>query len=88
MANEFEKPHTEDDRRVKQPTGSLASDFTNEVKHEIRETQATGDLVNPSQSDVLVQKHVTGIAGSFFVLIGAFLLLVIGGIYLYTHMHH
>ena len=78
---------TEDHRVVTQPSGSLASDFTGEVKQEIEEIKATGDPVNPSQSDVLIQKHVTGLAVSFFVLIGLFLLLVIVGFFLYTRSH-
>ena len=87
---ELENPRntkTVDHRVITQPAGSLASDFKTEVEQEIEEIKATGDPVNPTHSDVLVQKHVTGLAVSFFVLIGLFLLLVILGFFLYTRSH-
>jgi hypothetical protein len=56
-----------------------------EVKHEVHNIQRTKEPVDPTQSDVLVQKHFPGL---FIVLLGlvvVLLLLAIGGIAVYSH---
>jgi hypothetical protein len=83
-----EKTRTEDSRNVIQPNGDLPHDFVTEVRQEVNEIKGTGDVANPSQSDVLVQKHVTGLAISFFILIALILLAAIGGIYWYAQSNH
>ncbi len=57
----------------------LAEDLEDEVK---RETRAVPDS---SLSDMLVQRHVTGLAVSFFILIALFLLLAMGAIAFYGY---
>jgi hypothetical protein len=64
---------------VKDQVVELFHDLDTEVE---REVAAPHDS---SQSDVLVQKHLNGLAISFFVLIAIFLVAAIVGITLYTH---
>jgi hypothetical protein len=56
-----------------------------EVKHEVSHIKASKEPVDTSQSDVLVQKHVTKLSISLFVLIALILLAAIVGIALYAH---
>jgi hypothetical protein len=58
-----------------------------EVQHEVAHMQDSKVPVDPTQSDVLVQKHVTGISVILFAAIAVVLLLAIAGIYWYTHAH-
>ncbi len=64
---------------VKEQVVDLFQDLEHEVE---RETSPAHDS---SQSDVLVRKHVTGLAVSFFVLIALFLLAAIVAIAMYSH---
>jgi len=66
------------------PEGLYAA-LKDEVTHEVRHIENNKEPVDTSQSDVLVQKHVTGLAISFFVLIAIVLLAAIAGIALYAH---
>jgi hypothetical protein len=58
-----------------------------EVQHEVAHMQDSKVPVDPTQSDVLVQKHVTGISVILFVAIAIVLLIAIASIYWYTHAH-
>jgi hypothetical protein len=70
---------TEQDPSAKDQVLDLFHDLEHEVE---REASPAHDS---SQSDVLVKKHVTGLAVSFFVLISVFLVAVIVAITMYTH---
>jgi hypothetical protein len=65
--------------KVKDQIVELYEDLGHEIAVEV-------ETHDSSQSDVLVKKHVTGIAISFFILIGLGLLAAIAGIALYTHL--
>jgi hypothetical protein len=73
------------DPTVKEELTGFGKDLKNEVKNEVAEMQRTGDLVDPNHTDELVQKHVTGLSISLFVIIALVLLAAIGGIYWYSH---
>jgi hypothetical protein len=70
---------TEQHPSVKEQVVDLYKDLEHEVE---RESSPAHDS---SQSDVLVRKHVTGLAVSFFVLISVFLVAAIVAIARYTH---
>jgi hypothetical protein len=70
---------TEQHRSVKEQAIDLFQDLEQEVEREVSPAH------DSSQSDLLVKKHVTGLAISFFILIGIVLLAVIAGIAIYTH---
>jgi len=57
----------------------LYQDFEHEVE---REAQNPPDS---SQSDVLVRKHINGLAITFFILIALFIVAAIVGYAIYTH---
>lgn len=73
---------------VKEELTGFGKDLKGEVKHEVAEMKRTGDVVDPSHTDELVQKHVTGLSISLFVIIALVLLAAIGGIYWYSHANH
>ena len=76
------------DPTVKEELTGFGKDLKNEVKHEVREMRRTGDVVDPNHTDELVQKHVTGLSISLFLIIALLLLAAIGGIYWYSHANH
>lgn len=79
--------HRDEHKSVKEQAAELADDIVSEVKHEVHNIRYTKEPVDATQSDVLVQRHVTGLAISLFVLIAVILLIAIGGIALYAHQH-
>ncbi len=76
------------DPTVKEEIKGFGSDLKREVTSEAHEMDATRNLVDPNQTDELVQKHVTGLSISLFVIIALILLAAIGGIYWYSHANH
>ena len=64
---------------VKDQAVELYEDFKDEVKREAH------DPLDSSQGDLLVRKHLNGVAISFFVLIALALLVAIVGYAIYTH---
>jgi hypothetical protein len=72
-------PSAEEHQTAKEQIVELYKDLEQEVE---REASPAHDS---SQSDLLVKKHVTGLAVSFFVLIAVFLLAAIVAIAMYTH---
>jgi hypothetical protein len=62
---------------------SLLTALKTEVGQEVQNMERTGDLADPGQSDVLVQKHFPGLFIILLVLVTVLLLLAIGGIFLY-----
>ena len=64
---------------VKEQVADLFQDLEHEIEREVAVPH------DSSQSDVLVQKHVTGLAISFFVLIALFLVAAIAGIAIFMH---
>jgi hypothetical protein len=64
---------------VKDQTVELFEDFEHEVEREVHSPH------DSSQSDVLVRKHINGIAITFFILIALSLLAAIVGYAIYTH---
>jgi len=76
------------DPSVKEEVTGFCRDLKNEVKHEARQMSASGNLADPNTTDELVQKHVTGLSISLFVIIALVLLAAIGGIYWYSHANH
>jgi hypothetical protein len=70
---------TEQHHSAKDQVVELFQDLEHEVE---REASPAHDS---SQSDMLVKKHVTGLAVSFFVLISVFLVAAIVAIAMYTH---
>ena len=76
------------DTSVKEQVVGLGRDLKGEVKHEVRQMRATGSPADPNTTDELVQKHVTGLSISLFVIIALILLAAIGGIYWYSHANH
>lgn len=67
---------------------NLVQDVKGEVKHEIHRIHAVNEPVDPTHSDHVVRRHTAGLSISFFVAIGLFLLIVIGGIAIYTYANH
>ncbi len=76
------------DPSVKEEVTGFGRDVKNEVKHEAKQMNASRNLADPNTTDELVQKHVTGLSISMFVIIALVLLAVIGGIYWYSHANH
>ena len=67
---------------------NMVQDVKSEVAHEVHRIHMAKEPVDPTQSDHVVRRHVPGLSISFFLGIGLFLLLVIGGIAIYTYTHH
>ncbi len=84
----YEPTGTGPDPSVKEQVTGFGKDLKNEVKHEVRHMKATGAPADPATTDELVQKHVTGLSISMFLIIALVLLAVIGGIYWYSHANH
>ena len=78
----------EANKSVRQQTGEMVGEIAGEVKHEVHNIRYVKEPVDPTQSDVVVRRHVTGISISFFILIAIFLLAVIAGVAIYEHGHH
>src|ERR1700735_4048629 len=74
-------------KSVRQQAGEMVGDIAGEVKHEAHNIRYVKEPVDPTQSDKVVQRHVTGISISFFILIAIFLLAVIAGVAIYEHGH-
>jgi hypothetical protein len=74
-------------KNIKQQTGSMVDDIASEVKHEVHNIRYVKEPVDPTQSDQVVRRHVTGISISFFILIAIFLVAVIAGVAIYEHSH-
>jgi hypothetical protein len=64
---------------------SLLTAVKTEVQHEVHNIEYTKEPVDPTHSDVLVQKHVSGLFITLLIFVAVVLLLAIGGIALYTH---
>jgi hypothetical protein len=56
-----------------------------EVKHEVRKIEENKQPVDPTHSDVLVQKHFSGLAIILLILVALFLVAAIAGIAIYSH---
>jgi chloramphenicol 3-O-phosphotransferase len=80
-------PHPTKTDNADQVKDSLYGAVKDEVGFEVNQIAGTGKAVDPNHSDVLVQKHVTGVSISLFALILIILLAIIGGIAIYTHSH-
>jgi hypothetical protein len=76
------------DATVTEELTGFGRDLKTEVKSEVADIKRTGDVVDPNHTDELVQKHVTGLSISLFVIIALVLLAAIGGIYWYSHASH
>jgi hypothetical protein len=74
-------------KSVRQQAGEMVGDIAGEVKHEAHNIRYVKEPVDPTHSDVVVRRHVTGISISFFILIAIFLLAVIAGVAIYEHGH-
>lgn len=70
---------TDSHATVKDQVVELYQDFEHEVE---REAHSPHDS---SQSDVLVRKHINGLAITFFILIALSVLAAIVGLAMYTH---
>ncbi|HZL51959.1 MAG TPA: hypothetical protein VFC37_13530 [Terracidiphilus sp.] len=70
---------TDSHSTVKDQVVDLYKDFEHEVKREVRAP------LDSSQGDLLVRKHVNGLAITLFILIAVFLLAAIVGYATYTH---
>ncbi len=70
---------TDSHSTVKDQAVDLYKDFEREVKREVH------DPLDSSQGDLLVRKHVNGLAITLFILIAVFLLAAIVGYATYTH---
>ena len=64
---------------VKEQVVELYTDLEHEVKNEIN------NPLDSSQGDLLVRKHINGLAISFFILIALSIIVVIAGYAMYTH---
>jgi hypothetical protein len=64
---------------VKDQAVDLYKDLEHEVKHEVH------NPLDSSQGDLLVRKHINGLAISFFILIAISVFGVIVGYAMYTH---
>ena len=80
-------PHPTKTDNADQVKDSLYGAVKDEVTFEAHQIKGTGTAVDPNHSDVLVQKHVTGISITLFAGILIVLLIAIAGIYLYAHSH-
>jgi hypothetical protein len=87
MAMDTGKPetHASATGRVVGQAGGMVNDIKNEVKHEVSRIYATNEPVDPSQSDHVMRRHVSGLSITFFVLIGLFLVAAIAGIAMFGH---
>ena len=70
---------TDSHSTVKDQVVDLYKDFEQEVKREAHHP------LDSSQGDLLVRKHVNGLAITLFILIAVFLLAAIVGYATYTH---
>ena len=64
---------------VKDQVVELYQDLEREVKHEVH------NPLDSSQGDLLVRKHINGLAISFFILIAISVFAAIVGYAMYTH---
>jgi hypothetical protein len=64
---------------------NLLTAVTEEVKHEVHNMEYTNEPVDATHSDVLVQKHFSGLFITVLIFVAVVLLIAIGGIALYTH---
>jgi hypothetical protein len=80
-----EETSQDSNKSVTKQAGEMVDDIASEIKHEVHSIRSAKKPVDPTQSDVVVRKHVTGISISFFLLIALFLLAALVGIALFTH---
>jgi hypothetical protein len=85
MAMYSAEPEAEPHASVKDQATDMVNDVKSEVKHEVRQIHAAKEPVDPSQSDHVVRRHVTGLSITFFVLIGLFLVAAIAAIAIFGH---
>jgi hypothetical protein len=64
---------------------NLLTAVKNEVKHEVHNIQRNKEPVDPTQSDVLVQKHFSGLFIVLLSLVVFFLIAAIAGIWIFWH---
>jgi len=77
--------HTESRVREMHPSvgdqaAGLYDDVSSEIKHEVRQIKANKEPVDPSQTDVVVRRHVLGLSIGTFVMIAVFLIVAIAAI--------
>jgi len=64
---------------------NLFTAVKDEVKHEASRIGSSKEPVDPTQSDVLVQKHFSGLVITLLVLVVIFLVAAIAGIAIFWH---
>ncbi|WP_263355540.1 hypothetical protein [Acidicapsa ligni] len=72
-------------RNAEQVNDSLYGAVKDEVQHEVAHMRDSKTPVDPTQSDVLVQKHVNGLVMTLFALVAVILLAAITIIALHGH---
>jgi hypothetical protein len=88
MASYAEKPDAQSPTSIRHQANDMLQDVKSEVGHEVRRIHTGKEPVDPSQSDHVVRRHVAGLSITFFIVILLVLLVVIGGIAIYTHANH
>ena len=63
---------------------NLVTAVKTEVKHEIQSIERTKEPVDPTHSDVLVQKHFSGLVMILLTLVALFLLAAIVGLVIFS----
>ena len=86
MKSELQTPHPPES--ADQVDDSLYGALKDEVKHEIAHMRNSKEPVDPTESDVLVQKHVNGLVIVLFSLVAIILLAALVAIAIYGHSHH
>lgn len=83
MNTKLEDPHPP--QTIEEVDDSLYGAIKSEVKHEAAHIVDNKEPVDPSQSDVLVQKHFSGLFILILVLVVLFLGAAAAGIFIYAH---
>ncbi len=78
-------PEVHPPRNSDEINDNLITAVKTEVEHEVHNIEHTQEPVDPTHSDVLVQKHFTGLFITLLVFVALVLLIAIGGIALYSH---
>ena len=83
MSAHTQDPHPPE--KADQVNPDLYTAVKHEVKHEISNIRDNKEPVDPTQSDVLVQKHVNGLVITLFCLVAVILIAAIAVIALHGH---
>ena len=83
MSTQSEDPHPP--QTIEEVDDSLYGAVKSEVKHEVAHIVDIKEPVDPTQSDVLVQKHFSGLSILIMILIVLFLGAIVAGIAIYSH---